>query len=147
VALGPADRGYPDGWLGYRPSDGKKKTKKDCDHQKPRSTALVIAAATGGRGDRNKRPRLQKGNSDSCPVHPNGCHSATECREIIDLAKRVSERREQSSKDDSPPCRRPGKERVDNSEVAAAKWDLGYQSPEGDLKDVFAGDSYPGGDN
>jgi hypothetical protein len=36
--------------------DSKKK-KKDHDHQKPRSTALVIAAATGGRGDHNKCPR------------------------------------------------------------------------------------------
>jgi hypothetical protein len=74
-------------------------------------------------------------------------HSAAECREIIDLAKRVSERREQSSKDGSPPCRRPGKERVDDDEVAAVERDLGYQSPEGDLKDVFVRDSYSGGDN
>jgi hypothetical protein len=80
-------------------------------------------------------------------VHPNGCHSAAECREIIDLAKRVSERREQSSKDGSPPRRRPGKEKVDNGEMVAAEWDLGYQSPEGDLKDVFAGGSYSSGDN
>jgi hypothetical protein len=35
--------------------DGKK--KKDRDYQKPRSTALVVTAATGGQGDRNKRPR------------------------------------------------------------------------------------------
>jgi hypothetical protein len=135
------------GGSGTVPRDGKKKRKKDRDHQKPRSTALVVAAATGGRGDRNKRPRPQKGNSGSCPVHPNGLHSVVECREIIDLAKRVSERREQSSKDGSPPRRRPGKERVDDNEVAAAERDLGYQSPEGDLKDVFAGDSYSGGDN
>ena len=78
--------------------DGKK---KDRDYQKPRSTALVVAAATGGRGDRNKRPRSQRGNSGSCPVLPNGRHSAAECREIIDLAKHISERREQSSKDGS----------------------------------------------
>jgi hypothetical protein len=83
--------------------DGEKKKKKDHDYQKPRSTALVVAAATGGQGDRNKRPQPQRGNSGSCPVHPNGRHSATECREIIDLAKRVSERRKQSSKDGSPP--------------------------------------------
>jgi hypothetical protein len=69
------------------------------------STALVVAATTGGQGDRNKRPRPQRGNSGSCPVHPNGRHNAAECREIIDLAKRVSERREQSSKDGSPPRR------------------------------------------
>jgi hypothetical protein len=80
-------------------------------------------------------------------VHPNGRHSAAECREIIDLAKRVSERREQSSKDGSPPRRRPGKEKVDDGEVAAAERDLGYQSPKGDLKDVFAGGPYSGEDN
>jgi hypothetical protein len=80
-------------------------------------------------------------------MHPNGRHSASECREIIDLAKHVSERREQSSKDGSSPRRRPSKERVDDGEVAMAERDLGYQSPEGDLKDVFTGDSYSGGDN
>jgi hypothetical protein len=31
--------------------------------------------------------------------------------------------------------------------VAAAERDLGYQSPEGDLEDVFTRDSYSGGDN
>jgi hypothetical protein len=72
--------------------DGRKKKKKDRDHHKPRSTALVVAATTGGRGDRNKRPRPQRGNSGSCPVQPNGRHSAAECREIINLAERVSER-------------------------------------------------------
>ena len=80
-------------------------------------------------------------------MHPNGRHIAAECHEIIDLAKRVSERREQSSKDGSPPRRQPGKERVDDGEMASAERDLGYQSPEGDLKDVFAGDSYSGGEN
>ena len=70
-----------------------------------------------------------------------------ECREIINLAKRISERREQSSKDGSPPHRRPGKERVDDGEVAAAERDLGYQSPEGVLKDVFTEDSDSGDDN
>jgi hypothetical protein len=93
------------GGSGTVPWDGKKKKKKDHDHQKLWSTALVVAAVTGGRGDRNKHPRPQRGNSGSCPVHPNGRHSAAECREIIDLAKRVSERREQSSKDGSPPRR------------------------------------------
>jgi hypothetical protein len=80
-------------------------------------------------------------------VHPNGRHSAAACREIIDLTKRVSERREQSSKDGSPPHRRPGKEKVDDGKVAVAERDLEYQSPEGDLKDVFARGSYSGGDN
>jgi hypothetical protein len=132
---------------GAVPRDGKKKKKKDRDYQKLRSTALVVAATTRGRGDRNKRPRPQRGNNGSCPVHPNGHHSIVECREIIDLAKRVSKQREQSSKDGSPPHRRPGKEKADDGEVAAAERDLGYQSPEGDLKDVFTGGSYSGGDN
>jgi hypothetical protein len=134
------------GGSGAVPQDGKKKKKKDRDYQRSRSTALVVAAVTGGRGDRNKRPWPQRGNSGSCPVHPKGRHNAVECHEIIDLAKHVSERREQSSKDGSPPRRRPGKEKVDD-EVAAAERDLGYQSPEGDLKDVFAEGSYSGGDN
>jgi hypothetical protein len=35
--------------------DGKKKKKKNCGHEKPWSTAPVIAAATGGRSEHNKR--------------------------------------------------------------------------------------------
>jgi hypothetical protein len=135
------------GGSGAVPRDGKKKKKKDRDYQKSRSTALVVAAVIGGWGDRNKRPRPQKGNNGLCRVHPNSRHSAAKCREIIDFAKRVSERRKQSSIDGSPPRRRPGKEKVDDGEVAAVEWDLGYQSPEGDLKDVFTGGSYSGGDN
>jgi hypothetical protein len=134
------------GGSGAVPWDCKKK-KKGHGHQKPRSTALVVAAATGGRGDHNKRPRPQRGNRGSCPVHPNSCHSTVECHKIIDLAKRVSERREQSPRDGSPPRRRPGKERVDNGEVAADERDLGYLSPEGVLKDVITRDSNSGGDS
>jgi hypothetical protein len=133
---------------GAIPWDGRKK-KKGRGYEKLQSTALVVAAATGGRGDHNKCPQPQRGNGGSCPVHPNGRHNAAECREIIDLAKRVSERaserREQSSRDGSPPRHRPGKEKVDDGEVAAAEQDLGYQSPEGDLKDVFAKDSHSDG--
>ena len=80
-------------------------------------------------------------------MHPYGRHSAAECREIIDLTKHVSKRREQSSKDGSPPRHRPGKKKEDDSEVAAAERDLGYQSPEGDLKDIFTGGSYSSEDN
>jgi hypothetical protein len=143
----PQTRAVQSGGSGVVPRDGKKKKKKDHDYQKSRSTALVVAAAIGGQGDRNKRPRPQRGSSGSCPVHPNYRHSAAECHAIIDLAKRVSERHEQSSKDGSPPRRRPSKEKVDDGEVAAAERDLGYQSPEGDLKDIFAGGSYSGEDN
>jgi hypothetical protein len=146
----PQTRVTQTGGSGAVPRDGKKK-KKGRGYVRLQSTALVVAAATRGRGDRNKRPQPQKGSSGSCPVHPNGRHSTAECRGIIDITRRVSERvserREQSSNDGSPPRRRPGKEKVDNEEVVAAERDLGYQSPEGDLKDVFAKDSHSDGDD
>jgi hypothetical protein len=44
------------GGSGAVPRDGKKK-KKGRGHEKPRSTALVVAAAIGGWGDHNKHPR------------------------------------------------------------------------------------------
>jgi hypothetical protein len=122
-------------------SQDSKKKKKNHGHEKPQTAAPIVTAAAGGQSERNKRPRLQGGNSGTCPVHPNSRHSASECREIIKLVKRVSERREQFSKDGSPPRRRPGKERVDNGEVATEERELRYQSPEGGLKDVFTGDS------
>ena len=59
-------------------------------------------------------------------MHPNGRHSAAECREIIDLAKRVSARCEQSSRDGSPPRCRLDKEKADDEEVVVAEPDLGY---------------------
>jgi hypothetical protein len=135
------------GGSGAISQDGKNKKKKNRGSERPPSAGPVIAAATGGQNERNKRPRPQRGNNGSCPVHPNSRHSAAECREIIELAKRVSERRERTSKDGSPPHRRPGKERADSGEVAAGEPDLGYQSPEGVLKDIFTGDSNSGDDN
>jgi hypothetical protein len=136
------------GGSGVVAQDGKKKKKKkNCGHERPPSATPIIAPTTRGRGERNKRSQPQGGNSGSCPVHPNSHHSVAECHEIIKLAKRVSERREQSSKDGSPPRRWPGKERVDDGKVATGERDLGYQSPEGDLKDVFTGDSDSGDDN
>jgi hypothetical protein len=80
-------------------------------------------------------------------VHPNNRHSAAECLEIIKLAKRISERRKQTSKDGSPPRCRPGKERVDDGDVTDGERDLRYQSPEGVLKDVFTRDSDSGGES
>jgi hypothetical protein len=126
---------------------GNNKKKKNRGHDRPQSAATIVAAATGGQNERSKRPRQQGGNSGSCPVHPNSCHSASECREIINLAKHISERREQASKDGSPPLRRSGKEKVDEDDAVAGEWDLGYQSPKGVLKDVFTGDSNSGDDN
>jgi hypothetical protein len=134
------------GGSGAVTKDGKKK-KKNRSHERPQAATPVVAAVTGGRNERNKRPRPQGGNNDTCHVHPNSRHSAAECREIIKLAKRVSERREQSSKDGSPPRRRPGKERVDDDDVVAGEQDLEYQSPEQVLKDIFTGGSNSGDDD
>ena len=68
-------------------------------------------------------------------MHPTARHSAADCREIQKLAKRVSGRREQSSKDGSPPPRqRPGKEKASDSGAAAWEKELGYQSPARELR-------------
>jgi hypothetical protein len=48
MALGPTNWSCPVGWLRAVLWDGKKKKKKDCNYQKLRSTALVVAATTGG---------------------------------------------------------------------------------------------------
>jgi hypothetical protein len=37
--------------------DGKKKKKKNRGSERPPSAALVVAVVTGGRNERNKRPR------------------------------------------------------------------------------------------
>jgi hypothetical protein len=98
---------------------GGKKKKKNRGHDRPQSGALVAAAAAGGRDERGKHPQQQGSNSGSCPVHPNSRHSASKCREILKLAKRISKRCEQASKDGSPPRRRPGKEKVDEGDATA----------------------------
>ena len=60
---------------------------------------------------------------------------------IQKLVKRVSGRREQSSKDDSPPPRqRAGKEKAFDSGAAAREKELGYQSPARELKGVYHDD-------
>ena len=75
-------------------------------------------------------------------MHPTTRHSAADCREIQKLAKRVSGRREQSSKDGSPPPRqRSGKEKASDSETAAGEKELGYQSPARELKGVYYHDN------
>src|SRR6185312_4115242 len=76
------------------------------------------------------------------PVHPTAHHSAADCREIQKLAKRVSGRREQSSKDGSPPPhQRSGKEKASDSGTAAGEKELGYQSLARELKGVYHDDN------
>jgi hypothetical protein len=146
MALGATNRSRPDGRHRCRLL-GRQKRKKNHRHEKAQFATSTVAAATRGWGERNKRPRPQGGNGGSCPVHPDARHSTSECRGIIKLAKHVSERHEQSSKDGSPARRRPGKERVDDDGVPAGERELRYQSPEGDLKDVFIGDFDSGNDS
>jgi hypothetical protein len=128
-------------------TQGGGKKKKNHDHDKPQFGAPVAAAATGGWEERGKRPRQQGSDSGSCPVHPNARHSASECREILKLAKRISERHEQASRDGLQPHRRPGKEKVDEGDLAAGERDLRYQTPEQVLKDIVTGDSNSGDDD
>ena len=74
-------------------------------------------------------------------MHPTAHHSAADCREIQKLAKRVSGRREQSSKDGSPPPRqRPGNEKASDNRAAAGEKELGYQSPARELKGMYHDD-------
>jgi hypothetical protein len=147
MALGPTNRDHLDGRFGCHPP-GRQKEKEG---QRLRE-ATVYRAGRRNRdrrpGGRNKRPWPQRSNGGSCPVHPNGRHNGAECNDLAKrVSKRASKRREQSSRDGSPPRRRPSKEKVDDGEVATAEQDLGYQSPEGDLKDVFAKDSHSDGDD
>ena len=80
-------------------------------------------------------------------MHPTARHSAADCREIQKLAKRVSGRREQASKDGSPPPhQRSGKEKTSDSEAAAGEKELGYQSPARELKGVYS-HNYSNSDN
>ena len=75
-------------------------------------------------------------------MHPTARHSTADCREIQKLAKRVSGRCEQSSKDGSPPPRqRSGKEKASDSETAAGEKELGYQSHARELKGVYHHDN------
>jgi hypothetical protein len=104
----------------------KKKRNKNRDHGKPQFAVSVVTAAVGGQGERSKRPRTQGRSGGTCPVHPNSRYCAADCREIIKLARRVSERCEQSSRDVSPPHRRPGQKEADEEVAAVEGRDLGY---------------------
>jgi hypothetical protein len=126
---------------------GGGKKKKNRGHDRPQSGAPVAVAATGGWDERGKRPRQQGSDSGLCPVHPNARYSASECREILKLVKRINERCKKASRDGSPPCCRPGKEKVDEGDLATGERDVGYQTPEQVLKDIVTRDSDSGDDD
>jgi hypothetical protein len=128
--------------------DGKKKKRnKGRDREQQQVAAPVITTVAGGQGKRNKRSRPREGNSNTCPVHPNSRHGAADCREIIKLVKRVSERCEQSSRDGLPPRRWLHKEGTGEMAAAVGGQDLGYQSPERNLKDIFTEETDSGNDD
>jgi hypothetical protein len=135
------------GGSGATTQGGGKKKMKNRGHDRPQSGAPISVAAAGGQNERGKCPRQQSSDSGSCPVHPNSRHSASECWEILKLVKRIRERREQASKDGSPPHCRPSKEKVDEGDLAAGERDLRYQAPEQVLKDILTGYSDSGDDN
>jgi hypothetical protein len=61
--------------------------------------------------------------------------------------ERLSKRRDQASREGSSPPRRSGKEKASDADAAATERELGYQSPNKDLKGLFhQSDSESGGD-
>ena len=113
MALSPQDGDAKAGGSGATAQGGgKKKKNKNRNRGEPHPGGPVVAAAApaavpatvaaaGGQNALGKCPRPQGGSEGSCPVHPTARHSAADCREIQKLAKRVSGRREQASKDGS----------------------------------------------
>jgi hypothetical protein len=120
------------------PGSGNKKNKKSRGFDKSRNGGPAVAAATtGGQNPRGKRPQQQHTDPVSFPVHPGARHSATEGRKIQKLAERLSKRRDQASKEGSSPPRQSSKEKASDADAAATERELGYQTPNKDLKGLF----------
>jgi hypothetical protein len=130
------------------PGSGKKKNKKSRGFHKSRIGGPAVAAATtGGQNPHGKRPRQQRTDPGLCPVHRGTRHSATECRKIQKLVERLSKRRDQASRESSSPSQRSDKEKVSDADAATAEKELGYQTPNKDLKGLFhQSDSESSGD-
>jgi hypothetical protein len=130
------------------PGSGKKKNKKNRGFDKSRVGGPVAAAAVaGGQNSRGKRPRQQRTDPGSCPVNPGAHHSAAECREIQKLTERLSKRCDQASREGSSPPRWSGKEKASDADADTTERELGYQTPNKDLKGLFhQSDSESGGD-
>ena len=137
MALSPQDGVAEAGGSGATIQEGgKKKKNKNRGRGGPQAGAPVAAAAAppaaGGQNANDKRPCPQGGNGGSCPVHPTARHSAADCHEIQKLAKRVSGRREQASKDGSPPFRQQsGKEKPQTARLLSGRRSWGTNPPLG----------------
>jgi hypothetical protein len=109
------------------PGSGKKKNKKNRGFDKSRvGGPVAAAAAAGGQNSRAKRPRQQRTDPGTCPVHPGARHNATECREIQKLTECLSKRHNQASREGSYPPRRSCKEKAPDADATAMERELGY---------------------
>jgi hypothetical protein len=142
----PQTRVTQTGGSGAISQDGKRKRRRTAT---PRGRRLLLRSSQLRLGAEKSATSAhsRRGVTAAHALYTPTIAIASRSVAISSIAKRVSEQREQTSKDGSPPHRRPGKERVDSGEVAAREPDLGYQSPKGVLKDVFTGDSNSGDDN
>jgi hypothetical protein len=112
------------------PGSSKKKNKKSRGFDKSRVVGpAVVAATTGGQNPRGKRPRQQRTDARSCPIHHGARHSTTECREIQKLTERLNKRRDQASREGSSPPWRSGKEKASDADAAVTERELGYKPP------------------
>jgi hypothetical protein len=125
--------------------DGKK--KKNRGHEKPQATAPVVAAATGGRNERNKHPRPRGVTAAHALCTPTAATASPS-------TARSSSSRSTSARDASSLPRTAPHLVADLARRGSttAMWPresgtLGINHPEGDLKDVFTGDSDSGDDN
>ena len=80
-------------------------------------------------------------------MHPNSCHIAADCWEIIKLAKRVSKRCKPSPRDDSSRRRWLHKEGANEEAADVGGQDLTYQQPERNLRDIFTEETDSGNGN
>jgi hypothetical protein len=130
----------------------EKMLEKLAPHQVETVTTLFALAdkcarVAEGQNTRGKHPRQQRTDPRSYPVHPGARHSTAECCEIQKLAEHLSKRPDQTSKDGSSPPRQSSKEKVSDADAAATERELGYQTPNKDLKGLFhQSDSESGGD-
>jgi hypothetical protein len=111
MALSTTDRSYPDGWFGCRHL-GRQQQQEE-EEPRPREAAVYCTCRR------------------SCDWRPERAQQVPMAtgRQQLKLMKRFSEWREQTSKDGSPPRRRPGKERVNDGDVATGERGSGISPP------------------
>jgi hypothetical protein len=128
-------------------SQGGRNKKKNHGYEKPQFAAPTVIAATRGQGERNKRPGHRETTAVRAQCIPT---LATVPR---NAARSPSSRNASVNDASSRPRTAPHpvvglvRRGSTTTRVAAGERELGYQSPEGDLKGVFTGDSNSGDDS